>query len=282
MAGNVIENTQLEIEGLIERDELVLPTLPEIALKVRDIAEDENASIQDLSRVLVKDPAMSARLLRVVNSPMVRSAVPITDISTAISRMGIDFTTNLVVSIAMEQMFQATNEVIDKRMRACWSHATEIAASAQVLARHFTSLPPDQALLAGLVHQIGTLPILAYAEQSGSLLQDAKTLDHAIRALHQPLGEKVLSSWDFPDDIINVTRDYLNFDRAPDVADLTDLIQVATLQSHAGTSHPLAEIDTVTVGAFVRLGLAADTETLELEVIAEEQAETQAALLPSM
>ena len=282
MAGNVIENTQLEIEGLIERDELVLPTLPEIALKVRDIAEDENASIQDLSRVLVKDPAMSARLLRVVNSPMVRSAVPITDISTAISRMGIDFTTNLVVSIAMEQMFQATNEIIDKRMRACWSHATEIAASAQVLARHFTSLPPDQALLAGLVHQIGTLPILAYAEQSGSLLQDAKTLDHAIRALHQPLGEKVLSSWDFPDDIINVTRDYLNFDRTPDVADLTDLIQVATLQSHAGTSHPLAEIDTATVGAFVRLGLAADTETLELEVIAEEQAETQAALLPSM
>ena len=282
MAGNVIENTQLEIEGLIERDELVLPTLPEIALKVRDIAEDENASIQDLSRVLIKDPAMSARLLRVVNSPMVRSAVPITDISTAISRMGIDFTTNLVVSIAMEQMFQATNEVIDKRMRACWSHATEIAASAQVLARHFTSLPPDQALLAGLVHQIGTLPILAYAEQSGSLLQDAKTLDHAIRALHQPLGEKVLSSWDFPDDIINVTRDYLNFDRTPDVADLTDLIQVATLQSHAGTSHPLAEIDTATVGAFVRLGLAADTETLELEVIAEEQAETQAALLPSM
>ncbi|WP_369984455.1 HDOD domain-containing protein [Thalassolituus sp.] len=282
MAGNVIENTQLEIEGLIERDELVLPTLPEIALKVRDIAEDENASIQDLSRVLVKDPAMSARLLRVVNSPMVRSAVPITDISTAISRMGIDFTTNLVVSIAMEQMFQATNEIIDKRMRACWSHATEIAASAQVLARHFTSLPPDQALLAGLVHQIGTLPILAYAEQSGSLLQDAKTLDHAIRALHQPLGEKVLSSWDFPDDIINVTRDYLNFDRAPDVADLTDLIQVATLQSHAGTTHPLAEIDTATVGAFVRLGLAADTETLELEVIAEEQAETQAALLPSM
>ncbi len=282
MAGNVIENTQLEIEGLIERDELVLPTLPEIALKVRDIAEDENASIQDLSRVLIKDPAMSARLLRVVNSPMVRSAVPITDISTAISRMGIDFTTNLVVSIAMEQMFQATNEIIDKRMRACWSHATEIAASAQVLARHFTSLPPDQALLAGLVHQIGTLPILAYAEQSGSLLQDAKTLDHAIRALHQPLGEKVLSSWDFPDDIINVTRDYLNFDRTPDVADLTDLIQVATLQSHAGTSHPLAEIDTATVGAFVRLGLAADTETLELEVIAEEQAETQAALLPSM
>ena len=189
MAGTVVKDVQHDIEELIERDELVLPTLPEIALKVRDIAEDENATIQDIARVLIKDPAISARLLRVVNSPMVRSAVPITDISTSISRMGIDFTTNMVVSIAMEQIFQATNDIIDKRMRACWSHSLEIATTAQALARHFTSLPPDQALLAGLVHQIGILPILAYAEQSDSLFLDAKTLDHAIETLHQPTSD---------------------------------------------------------------------------------------------
>ena len=153
MTGQLIQQARDDIEGMIARDELILPTLPEIALKVRDIAEDKNASIQDMARVLTKDPALSARLLRVTNSPMVRTMVPITDVTTAISRLGIDFTINLVVGIAMEQMFQATTDAIDRRMRACWSHATEIAASAQVLARHFTKLPPDQALLAGLVHQ---------------------------------------------------------------------------------------------------------------------------------
>ena len=231
-----------------------------------------------MARVLTKDPALSARLLRVTNSPMVRTMVPITDVTTAISRLGIDFTINLVVGIAMEQMFQATTDAIDRRMRACWSHATEIAASAQVLARHFTKLPPDQALLAGLVHQIGTLPLLSYAEQSGTLLQDGPSLDHAIAELHQALGQKVLESWDFPAELIAVTTDYLDFDRSPDGPDLIDLIQVATLQSHAGTSHPLAAVDTDRVGAFVRLGLAADTETLELDDIATEQSETQAAL----
>ena len=75
-----------------------------------------------------------------------------------------------------------------------------------------------------------------------------------------------------------MTTDYLNFERERDEPDLIDLIQVATLQSYAGTNHPLSSTDTSQVGAFVRLGLAADTETLELDDIATEQSETQAAL----
>ncbi|MEK9713595.1 MAG: HDOD domain-containing protein, partial [Thalassolituus sp.] len=255
-----------------------LPTLPEIALKVREIAEDENASIPDLSRVLARDPAMSARLLRVTNSPMVRSAVPITDITTAISRLGIDFTANLVIGIAMEQMFQATKDIIDRRLRQCWSHAVSIAASAQVLARHFTRMPPDQALLAGLVHQIGILPILTYAENSDTLLQDGPTLDRVIEELHQPLGKIVLKSWDFTPELITVVQDYRNFDRDVAAADLTDLIQVATLQTYAGSSHPYADIDTAKVGAFTRLGLDADTEALEGGEITEEMSESRQAL----
>ncbi|MEC9256088.1 MAG: HDOD domain-containing protein, partial [Pseudomonadota bacterium] len=81
MTGQLIQQTREDIEGMIARDELILPTLPEIALKVRDIAEDENASIQDMARALTKDPALSARLLRVTNSPMVRTMVPITDVT---------------------------------------------------------------------------------------------------------------------------------------------------------------------------------------------------------
>jgi len=267
-----------DIRKQIDNDELVLPTLPEIALKVREIAEDENASIPDLSRVLARDPAMSARLLRVTNSPMVRSAVPITDITTAISRLGIDFTANLVIGIAMEQMFQATKDIIDHRLRQCWSHAVSIAASAQVLARHFTRMPPDQALLAGLVHQIGILPILTYAENSDTLLQDGPTLDRVIEELHQPLGKIVLKSWDFTPELITVVQDYRNFDREVAAPDLTDLIQVATLQTYAGSTHPYADIDPANVGAFARLGLDADTEALEGGDITEEMSESRQAL----
>lgn len=278
MPQDLVTKVREDILAQLKSDELVLPTLPEIALSVREVAEDENATINDLSRVLVRDPAMSARLLRVANSPMVRTAVPITDVNTAVARLGIDFTANLVIGIAMEQMFQATNELIDRRMRACWSRAIEVASSAQVLARHFTRLPADQALLAGLVHQIGILPILAYAENSDSLLKDSLSLDHVIAELHQELGALVLKSWDLPPSLVQVASDYLKFDRSPEEVDFTDLVQVAVLQSYADTDHPLGEIETKTVGAFLRLGLEADDEDHQLNAIAEEVGATQSAL----
>ena len=275
---NIVETIKADLNAAIENDKLVLPTLPEVALQVRDIAQSEDSSIADLVKVISNDTALSARVIRVTNSPLFRGSRAIENLNMAVSRLGMAYTSNLAMGLAMEQMFQATNDAIDRRMRACWSHATEIAASAQVLARHFTKLPPDQALLAGLVHQIGTLPLLSYAEQSGSLIHGGPSLDHAIAELHQELGQKVLQSWDFPPELIAVTTDYLNFERERYEPDLIDLIQVATLQSYAGTNHPLANTDTSQVGAFVRLGLAADTETLELDDIATEQSETQAAL----
>lgn len=281
MTQDLVTKVREDILHQIKNDELVLPTLPEIALAVREVAEDENATITDLARILSRDPAMSARLLRVANSPMVRTAVPITDVTTAVARLGIDFTTNLVIGIAMEQMFQATNELIDKRMRHCWSRAIEVAASAQVLARHFTKLPCDQALLAGLVHQIGVLPILAYAENSDSLLKDSFSLDHVIAELHQELGAVVLKSWELPAELVHVASDYLHFDRQVDEADFTDLVQVAVLQSYVDTDHPLSLIEHKGVGAFARIGLETDEEDHQLSAIAEEVIATQSAITPS-
>ena len=280
MSQDLVVKVREDILRQLANDELVLPTLHEVALKVREVAEDENATITDLSRILTRDPAMSARILRVANSPMVRTSVPITDVNTAISRLGIDFTTNLVIGIAMEQMFQATNELIDQRMRECWHRSLEVAATTQVLARHFTKLPADQALLAGLVHQIGVLPILAYAESSEGLLQDSLSLTHVIDRLHPELGAHVLRSWSLPDSLVQVTAEYLNFSRSPATADFTDLVQVAVLQSYAGSDHPLGQISHADVGAFHRLGLDHDEEEHLLTDLAEEVGATQAALKP--
>ena len=64
----------------------------------------------------------------------------------------------------MEQLFQATSEAVDDRMREAWEHSTEVASLSHVLCRHFTKLRPDQAMLAGLIHEIGKLPILVWAD----------------------------------------------------------------------------------------------------------------------
>ncbi len=267
-----------EIVRQIKNDELVLPTLPEVALQVRDVAEDVNATINDLAQIIARDPALSARIIKVTNSPLVRTSSPVTDLGTAIARLGINFTSNLAIGLAMEQMFQATHDIIDRRLRECWSHSMEIAASAQVLARHFTKLQPDQAMLAGLVHQIGMLPILAYAENHEGLLSDSLSLDMVLEKLHPALGAYILRSWKFQPELAEVPKEYLNLQHQAAQADYTDLVQVATLQSYSGTNHPLARVKRSELGSFRRLGLDADEEVTILEDLADELSASQAAL----
>ena len=251
----LIEKVQKELIQAIDNDELVLPTLPEVALKVREAVEDPNVSALGLSKVIGNDAALTARIVKVVNSPLLRTNKEITDLSMAIGRLGINYTCNLATGLAMEQMFQATSDVIDRKMREVWNKSTEIAGIAHVLCKNYTRLPADQATLAGLVHQIGILPILTYAEDHHELLSDSISLNHVIEALHPMLGEKILRAWDFPESIIAVPMQYLDFSRDSAKVDLVDVVQVATLQSYLGSEHPYTKLDWSAIPSFGKLGL---------------------------
>jgi HD-like signal output (HDOD) protein len=278
MTNTLAKQVKQEIITALENDELVLPTLPEVALQIREVAEDVTSSIGDLTAIISRDAALSARMVKVANSPLIRATVPVSDLNTAVSRLGIDLTSNLAMGLAMEQMFQATNDIIDKKMRACWSKSIEIAASSQVLAKHFTDLQSDMALLAGLTHQIGMLPILAFAEQNDSLIQDGMALGKVIHVLHPSLGSYILKKWDFPEELVQVPKNYLKFERSPTSVDYADVVQVATLQSVAGTTHRYNELDWSQISAFDRLGLDPESLVTNMEEIHAEVAETQGAL----
>ncbi|SDI68990.1 HD-like signal output (HDOD) domain, no enzymatic activity [Pseudomonas flavescens] len=254
------EKVQLDLTRAIDNDELVLPTLPEVALKVREAAEDPNVGIPELSKVIGNDAALTARIIKVVNSPLLRTNREITDLQMAIGRLGINYTCNLATGLAMEQMFQATTDVVDRKMREVWNKSTEIAGICHVLSRHYTRLMPDQATLAGLVHQIGVLPILTYAEEHSELLADSISLNHVIEQIHPIIGDKILRTWEFPEMIACVPGQYLNFSRNGAKVDYVDLVQVATLQSHIGTPHPYAQLDWGQIPAFAKLGLKPDID----------------------
>ncbi|AYC33928.1 HDOD domain-containing protein [Pseudomonas cavernae] len=249
------EKVQEELIQAIDNDELVLPTLPEVALKVREAAEDPDISIPALSKVIGNDAALTARIIKVVNSPLLRTNREITDLQMAISRLGINYTSNLATGLAMEQMFQATSDVVDRKMREVWNKSTEIAGICHVLCRQFTRLMPDQATLAGLVHQIGVLPILTYAEDSNALLSDSISLNHVIERIHPIIGDKILRAWDFPEQIARIPSQFLDFKRNSDKIDYVDIVQVATLQSYLGSEHPYTQMDWSGIPAFAKLGL---------------------------
>jgi len=246
-----------ELLEAIESDKLILPTLPEVALRVREIAEDPRTSIVDLVKVISNDPALSARLIRVCNSPLFRGSRQIENLNMAISRLGMNYTGNLAMGLAMEQMFQATSDMVDKRLRACWESCTEIAGICHVLAQHYTRLKPEQATLAGLVHLIGVLPILRYVEDNDIRISSVM-LDNVIDELHPRIGSAILRKWDFPDPLIRVPTEFTAYDRKVAEVDYADLVMIATLQRLSNTEGATLP-DLSEISAFERLGVSADT-----------------------
>lgn len=278
-------NTEEQIlEGFLDdlnENRLILPTLPEVALRVRDAVENEDATMSEITRVISSDAAISARLLQVCNSPLYRTRRPIEDLQTAISRLGNAQVKNLVSSLVMQQMFQATSDVLDKKMRSTWEHSTTVASISYVLSAA-TKLSSDQAMLAGLIHDIGTLPIIVHAEDMPELRNDPVLLDKIISKLHPIIGEKILRDWGFPQAMVDVAAQHENLLRDPetDDYDMVDIVIVANLHSLIGDEHDHdhADLDWKTVPAFKRLGIEPEINIVDIEENKESLEEIQAIL----
>lgn len=255
----------------IDSNQLVLPTLPEVALKIREVVEKDGVSAREIAAVVATDAALSGRLIQVANSPVYRGKNPIEDIQQAVARMGFTVTRDIVTSLAMKQMFQATHEETDRRLRDIWEHSTEVAAISSMLAKQFTKLKTDQAMLAGLVHDIGSLPILVKAEDFPELLEDTAMLDQYVRNLHTKLGKLILENWEFPAEIIAAACEHEDLDRdSGDAIDYVDIVQVANIQSHIGQTHPLAKIDMSQVPSCIKFGFGGEGEEINMIAVFEE------------
>ncbi|MEQ7921363.1 HDOD domain-containing protein [Xanthomonas sp. WHRI 1810A] len=249
------DEVQRDLIRAIDKDALFLPTLPEVALKIRLAAEDAEISIAALSKVIGSDTALSARLIKVVNSPLLRPNFEVSDVMTAVRRLGVNYTCNLAIGLVVEQMFHAKSPVIESKMRDIWRLSLQVAGISSSLSQRTFHLRADQATLAGLVHLIGVLPILTYAEDNYELLSDAVSLNHVIERIHPVIGERLLRSWDFPDALAIVPQQFQNFSRVSHKADYVDLVQVATVHVHDVTGHPYKNTDMSVLPAVKQLGL---------------------------
>lgn len=257
----------------LEKQKLVLPTMPEVALKVRDAVSNEDASAKQIADVIALDPAISARMIQVANSPLLRGSKKTDTVEQAITRMGHTLVKSMVINMAMQQVFKASNPLTKKYMQTIWTQSTQVASIASAMASHFTKLKPDQAMLAGLVHNIGALPIITRAEEIPALMQDEAIFASLIERLSGPIGTSILKSWNFPDNLSIVANEHNNYSYDSEAIDYVDVVIVAKLQNLAGTDHPDAQIDWNDVPSFCKLGLAGDSEVVEIEDIVMEEIE---------
>lgn len=266
-----------QILGELQSGKLVLPMLPEVTLKVSDLAGDPGASLNDLADLIVTDITLSSQLIKVSNSPLYRGRNSVDTVPIAVSRLGFRVVKNLVSSLAMQQMFTATSPRVEGHLRSMWQLNVDVAARSHVLAANVPGLQVDEAMLAGLIHNIGILPLLVKADENPDLLENDEILDALIVKLSAPIGVAVLESWDFPKNLVAVVEEFRDFTRnASNDADLVDVVQVASLQSHHTTLEQLPVDDLGTVPAFAKLGIQTAVEVDELEEDSEEYAAAMA------
>ncbi len=256
----------------LNHNRLVLPTLPEIAFKVREVMQDPNSSAAQVSVVIGSDPVLSAKLLQVANSALYRAPHPIENLQSAIARLGSTVVRNIVTGMVMEQIYQSGgNPKVASKLKTLWLHSTRVGAISHVITRKFTKLKADQAMLAGLIHDIGAIPIYCEADNVAELLDDDKRLANVVSKLHTLIGTAILDEWNFPQELIDVVAEHENLERnSGDQVDYVDIVTVANLHSYIGTSHPLAHRDWSNIPAFKKLGLSPEESIAAMEEAQEE------------
>jgi putative nucleotidyltransferase with HDIG domain len=247
-----------DLVGDIRANRVVLPTLPDVAIKARRLLENPKSTSAQIARAISADAVLTTRLLRVVNSPLYRAQTPIESVKTAITRLGNANIRSVITAVALEQIYQdkLASPLKKKLLSQNWEHSIMVAALSYFISRRYTRLNPEEAMLAGLIHDIGKLPILEYAERFPEIASGAAMLNRLLDVLHPRVGGLVLRSWKFSPAIILAVEEHEDLSRDPETpSDYCDVVIVANLLSYIGRDHPHTRRDWSTIPAFWRLAL---------------------------
>ncbi len=260
----------------LKTDEAILPSLPDLALRIRRAIDDEVSDAHKVARMVESDPAMAAKLLKVANSALYGGVGSIETTSGAVVRLGMETTKKLVLTFALKEVFRNDDPRIGNRMQALWQHSAYIAAICFVLARRVPGMQPEEALLVGLVHDVGAIAILNYIERYPELLEEDAILDETIARMRGELGAMILRRWNFGPSVVSAARDAENWlfsqTRA---ANFSDLLIVAQVHDRmlAGQAKDLPTLDRISAIQRI-LGEQASPET-SLEILQEAKAQIE-------
>jgi len=269
------------VQKELDHNRLILPSLPDIALKVRQAVNKGDASAQDIANIITTDAVISARLIQVANSPLYSGNTEIKSIQLAISRLGNNTIRTLVTSLAMRQLFSTQSKGLKAHYKKIWSNSINVASISNALASFTPHLSADEAMLAGLMHQIGKLPILVLVENLPEFKDHPARLEKLLEKAHRPIAKMIMKAWHVPEDLKLVASEYgnVNYNSGVDLpASYVDVVQVAFFQSISRTNHPSSRVDSNTLLSFQKLGFSSDTEVLAIKGIPETIKNTKASL----
>lgn len=252
----------------IKQDTLVLPTLPEVALKVRTAADDPDINLNQMSDIIAQDPALSLGMLKVANSALLGRSVKVETVSQAVTRIGLRQIKSIATAMAIEQVFVSQNEIVAMYMKKSWNKTIDIASVAISLMSTYlkdhkhTSLSLDTITLAALIHNIGVLPILTEAESHPDVFANPTFLQQAIIKLSGRIGGSITRAWGFSDELTLLAESWSDLTVLPEEVHYLDFIRAGAIYHNVFKNESTKE---ALLSNYVKKGVLSDIDYMESE-----------------
>ncbi len=231
-AGDVAFTFVQALASELSGGKIELPGFPHIVMRVQKVLGDENADMARIVKVLGSEPVLASQILRIANSAALNSSgVLVTDLRTAVSRVGLDTVRSATIAFAVRQLRDAPLlKGLESPLGMLWKRSVLVASLSCVIARRLTQINPDTALLAGLLQGIGRLYILTRASGHRALFADQDTYQSIEQDWHLSIAAALLENWGIADEIVQAVHESENFDRdARGPVGLADVLVVGTI-----------------------------------------------------
>jgi HD-like signal output (HDOD) protein len=247
--------------------ELKTPSFPDVALKMRR-AIQQDCEMSELVKIINMDPVISGKLIQVVNSPFYMPMVPITNTLNAINRLGRKTTRDLVITFSLKNLVKSEKPAIRKLIQQSWFQSIKVSSIAHTLAKLTKKVDPDEALLAGLLHNIGALPILTFADTLPEEACQPADIEFCADEIQGQIGSIILEQWEFPENLKQIPLQASDWHTdASDKLGLCDIILLAKFHYYLASpgTVELPKIDTMP--AYQKLGNEPLTPEMSLQIL---------------
>lgn len=201
--------TQTDSQGRIQeaiQEVTALASLPEVTQQIVQTVQDPHSTPSQLHKIISHDPALVARILKVVNSAFYGLPGQVASVERALVLLGLNAVKNIAIAASLGQLFRSTRICKDYTARDLWTHCITVAVAARELARQLKLPAADEAFLSGMIHDLGLIVSLQVAPQKlAEVCEQAKSggdflqLEQSLIGMdHQQLGAALAERWKFP------------------------------------------------------------------------------------
>ena len=212
--------------------EVIFPTYFDAVLRLRKVLQDSSLSITEIAAAVSMEPLIGAKLLHLANSVAFNPAgLEVVDLKSALTRLGVNAVRTTAMSIVMSQLMRAKGMAnFAELTHALWDHSIKTAAAARIIAKNLTRLNPEEAMLAGLIHDLGAFYMLYRATQYEELRHRPDSVRYLIIQWHESIGVSLLNAIGIPEEIVDATVDHDQVRPTPSpIRSLVEVVYVANM-----------------------------------------------------